>query len=972
MKLGYRWTIGVCFLMGAVQTTSARAAATAGRDLVDSADSPGAFRLAAGGATADVYVDTHDYKLANITAGLLADDIQRVTGHRPAIKSDTAQLGANAIILGTLGHCPVIDKMAADGTLHVNQIAGQWETFAWEIVDHPLANVDRALVIAGSDRRATAYGVLELSEAIGVSPWYWWADVTPAHRDNLFIRPQPMRQGPPSVKYRGFFINDEDWGLQPWAAKTFEPDRKNIGPRTYAKVFELLLRLKGNYLWPAMHPVSMDFGRIPENITLADDWGIVMGASHTEAMNRNNVLWPTEGVGPWRYDTNRANVLAYWEQWAKLRGPYEAVWTLGIRGVHDAAMEGPSDTPGRIRIVEQAIADQRDLLRKYVNPDLSKVAQLFCPYKEVLPLYQAGLKVPDDVTILWTEDNFGYIRQLSTPQEQKRSGAAGVYYHISYMGRPRSYTWLNTTPPGLIWEEMTKAYAYGADRAWVLNVGDIKPGEIGLDFWMKLGWDINSYDQKTVGQFTTDFAARQFGPTDAAAIGDVLNRYYRLGYARKPEAMDSDSFSLVNYDEARTRLSEYRKLDDDARAISDRLSPRQRDAFYELVLYPVKMCDLSSQAFLESAYARLYANQQRASAAAHLANMTHALADITAETDYFNDALQGGKWKYIMTAQGTLGTYGYKWPTSPALPAITGPARLGIAIEGRESAAATANQLPEFCPWGPKHWVDVFNTGPGNIDWKAAASDPWVVVSPASGNGSQDTRITVSIDWSKRPAGATSRSSITFSGPGGDRVLGITAINPANGPDASTPFAQVAAYVSIDADQFSRNTPQSGAQWQSIAGLGRTSDAVTVLPTTMPSVTDPAALAGKSPEIEYDFWTTSAGSAQVAAYALPTHRIHPGMGLRYAIAIDGETPTIIDCDDSAVAGGESSAQWQSAVVRDTYITTTPHQLTAPGKHTLKVWMVDPGVVLEKFVIGLGAVAPSELGPPPTLFTRSTP
>ena len=421
-------------------------------------DSALGVKLVVNGTTADVYVDPNDFKLASIAAGLLCDDVNRVSGLKPNLKHEAAELGRQAVIVGTIGHSALIDQMAAAGKISIAPIAGRWETYAIQVVEHPLPNVDSALVIAGSDRRATAYGVFDLSQAIGVSPWYWWADVTPVHQDTLIINTGSAIEGPPSVKYRGIFINDEDWGLEPWAAKTFEPEQGNIGPKTYAKVFELILRLRGNYLWPAMHPVSTEFARIPANITLADDWGIVMGASHTEAMNRNNVLWPREGSGPWRYDTNRANLLAYWEAWAKLRGKYEAVWTLGIRGVHDSAMLGPPDPDEKKKIVENAINDQRDLLKKYVNPDLSKVPQLFAPYKEVLALYQRGMKVPDDVTILWTDDNFGYIRQLSTPTEQNRQGASGIYYHISYLGSPRSYTWLNTTPPALIWKEMTKAY----------------------------------------------------------------------------------------------------------------------------------------------------------------------------------------------------------------------------------------------------------------------------------------------------------------------------------------------------------------------------------------------------------------------------------------------------------------------------------------------------------------------------------
>jgi len=807
-------------------------AATAAELAIDHADSPGAVKLVLANNVADIYVDAKDAKLETIAAGLLADDIERVTGKKPRVVNDPAQLGADAIIIGSVGHSALVDQLIAANKVNAADVSGQWETYKLQVVSQPLPNVQNALVIVGSDRRGAAYGVFDLSKSIGVSPWYWFADVTPTHQDSLVVKPTTAKDGPPSVKYRGIFINDEDWGLEPWAAKTFEPRQGNIGPKTYAKVFELILRLRGNYLWPAMHPVSMEFGRIPANITLADDWGIVMGASHTEAMNRNNVAWPKEGTGPWRYDTNRENVRAYWEQWAKLRGPFEAVWTLGIRGVHDSAMQGPvnangrPDVPADIKIVENAISDQRDLLKEYVNSDLSKVPQLFCPYKEVLPLYQAGMKVPDDVTLLWTEDNFGYIRQLSTPAEQQRPGHAGVYYHISYLGRPRSYVWLNTTPPSLIWEEMTKAYAYGADRVWVLNVGDIKPGEVGMDFWMRLGWNINAYDRMSITHFLSDYFRDQFGEDQAEPIAQVMAGYYRLGFARKPEAMDYEG---INAAEAAERLADYDSLLQRAQEISARLPAEKRDAFFELVLYPLEMCAESSHVYLDPAQSQA------------------AVKKIKDETAYYNDTLVGGKWKNYMTAQGTTSTtWGYKWP------------------QGNPPAPAAATTQP-------------------------------------------------------------------------------------------------AAILSVEAIHYDRNLPRNGAQWQSIADLGRQHDCMAIFPVTAPSVTADQVTAN-SPEMDYDFDTAAGAPLQVTVYAIPTHRINAERGLQYAAAIDDEKPQLVSFEQAA---GDTNRTWSWNVIHNTAITHTTHSGIAPGKHTLKIFMVDPGVLLEKFVVSDGALPASEFGPPET-------
>ncbi|HEU5396419.1 MAG TPA: glycosyl hydrolase 115 family protein, partial [Verrucomicrobiae bacterium] len=413
---------------------------------------PECVTLAGSQGEATIVTDTNDAAVVQLAANFFADDVQRVTGHRPAVANTPAK-AASVILAGTLGHSAVIDRLAASGKLaDLDKIRGRWEATLWEIVDHPLPGVDRALVIVGSDRRGTAYGFMQLSEKIGVSPWYWWADVPPQHHETLAARVPSPQVDMPGVKYRGFFINDEDWGLNPWASKTFDPKFGNIGPKTYEKVFELMLRLRLNYLWPAMHACSTEFGATPENYLLADKFAIVAGSSHCEPMLCNNVHWNEKEKGPWNYSLNRDTIHSYWEDNVKARSAEEAVWTLGIRGIHDRSMETPPRAlPDKIKLVDQVIQDQRELLDRYVATNWGPVAQCFVPYKEVLPIYDAGLKVPDDVTLVWVDDNFGYLRRLSNPAERQRSGGAGVYWHISYYGGPHSYTWIDTTAPALIW-----------------------------------------------------------------------------------------------------------------------------------------------------------------------------------------------------------------------------------------------------------------------------------------------------------------------------------------------------------------------------------------------------------------------------------------------------------------------------------------------------------------------------------------
>ncbi len=619
------------------------------------------FPLVAKQSPATFLVETtSDYPVSR-AANDLRGDIGQVTGLTPGLDSELPLTSADAVVIvGVQGKSAVLQQLADSGKIDLQPLRGAWESFIIAVVDRPLPHIRKALVIAGSDNRGAIYGCYEISEAIGVSPWHWWADVHPDKKAELFIAGDVRRFGPPSVKYRGIFINDEDWGLQPWAARTFEPETGDIGPKTYAKVFELLLRLKANTLWPAMHPSTRPFNAFPDNKEVARRYGIVMGSSHAEPMLRNNVgEWkePPEG---YNYQENREGVLRYWEQRVRENGAYENIYTLGMRGIHDTGMQGSASQADRIKLLEKIFADQRALLARHVRPDVEQVPQMFCAYKEVLDLYRGGLRVPDDVTIVWPDDNHGYIRNFSTAAEQRRKGGAGVYYHLSYLGAPMSYLWLSTIPPALIWEEMTKAYDHGARTLWIANAGDIKPAEIGIDFFLRLAWDVKSWSRSTLPDYLPQWAARNFGPGPATEIGAILQEYYQLNFQRKPEHLQwwlpqsPQARSPFTTDEADARLHAFATLQARVERVAATIPDNRRDAFHQLVAYPVVGSALANERYFSG---------ERASAggpdaAAWLARARRADERIRRETTRYNNEMSGGKWKGLMQLDVAEG----EWP----------------------------------------------------------------------------------------------------------------------------------------------------------------------------------------------------------------------------------------------------------------------------------------------------------------------
>ena len=938
-------------------------------DTISEKPAAGYFRLARQKTAADIFVAEDDWKVAQIAAGDLSLDVERVMGVRPELKHTAVGLSSEAVLVGTIGRSPLLDRLIDRGRLDASDIEGQWESFVIQTIANPLPGVARALIIAGSDRRGTAYGVYELSRRIGVSPWYWWADVTPRHRSALYVAPDRVRIGPPAVQYRGIFINDEMWSIRPWAEKNFAPEEgMGLGPKTYAKIFELLLRLRANYLWPAMQAGTTPFNCYPRNSEVADDYAIVMGSSHIEPMLRNNMggaEWDREGGGAWNYESNAAAIRDYWARRLVTNGKDENVYTLGMRGKDDEPMSGGGTVQKKIALMEQIFADQRALIARYVNPDLSKVPQVFIPYTEVLGLYDAGLKVPDDVIICWPDDNFGHIRRLPTATEQARPGGSGVYYHIQWLdGATDAYTWLYTTPLGLVWEEMTKAWGYNARKLWVLNVGGLRPREVGIEFFLDMAWDPGSWRRENTRDFFEQWAARDLDSRLAPEIAAIMEEHCRLSFARRPEHLvqyrDGSPLryswfsSDIYNDEAQQRIDRYSALVRRTQAVYDRLPRDRKDAFFELVLYPVECAALHNEKVICADKSMHYAAQGRASAADYARKARAAAARIIELTDHYNTGLLtvGNKWNHMMTpGPGPWGAQGYQFKMPPLSDfAGAGPPTLDVASEGGLGDAIA--DLSVYTQG--RRFIDLFNRGQGPLDWKATVSQPWVKLDRAQGRFTTEQRLWVSVDWSAAPKGREIEASIDVESSGGNRRVIVPAFNPVEPlRDTVTGFVESHGCVSMDAEHFTRRSDRDGAAWQVIQGLGRSGDSVSVFPPTVPSHAEPADIRAHSPSLEYDFYLFNAGECQLQIDGTPTQPVAPGRGVRLAISVDGSEPQVTgDRPRSSADVLANLRRWTATVSID-----------KPGHHTLTVWMVDPAVVFEKIVLYTSAPKDSCYGPP---------
>ncbi|MDR1348489.1 MAG: glycosyl hydrolase 115 family protein [Prevotellaceae bacterium] len=789
------------------------------------------FPLAANGQPAAILSDAADHQGVLRAVNDLREDFRRVTGNVPAAN------GAYAIIVGTAGKSAAIDRLISEGKIDRKELAGKKEKYLLSVVANPVEGIASAVVIAGSDKRGTIYGIYELSRQIGVSPWYWWADVPTVHRDNLYVKPGVYTDGEPAVRYRGIFINDEAPAFQGWCEEKFG----GVNAAMYEHMFELILRLKGNFLWPAMWGNALYYDD-PRSGALADEMGIVLGTSHHEPMGRAHEEWAHLGKGAWDYDRNPKELQEFWRGGMERMKDFETVVTVGMRGDGDS----PMSEGANIALLQRIIKDQRGIISKVTGRKAEERPQAWALYKEVQDYYDRGMRVPDDITLLLCDDNWGNIRKLPDLNAPKRKGGYGMYYHFDYVGGPRNYKWINVTQNERTYEQMSLAYRHGVDRLWVVNVGDLKPMEFPISFFLDLAWNPDRFNAQNLSAWTEAWVMQQFGGQYAGEITRMLDLYTKYNSRVTPELLDDQTFSLDHYSEFETALRDYQSLALDALRMYNLLPAEYRDAFDELVLFPINgTCNLYEM-YYALALNKEYAADYDMRANAYADKVKECFRRDSLLTLHYNMDIAGGKWAHQMDQQ-----------------------RIGYT------------------------------------------------------------------NWNNPPVNIIPQVQYVYRAEPAEKV-----------------FVEKDGYVSVEAYHFARAKAGSDMHWEIIPNLGRTGSAVTTFPqSAYPRANEPVYL-------EYDLQTASPGdSVEVQVFLAPTLNFNANKGLRYALSFDGGREETVNFNGHYDG---SLGAWQGERIIKT---STKLTIGAAGRHTLRVRVLEPGIVFEKFVVNFGGVKPSYLGAP---------
>jgi len=921
----------------------------------------GSFTLSQAGVSAPLCASSQDYPGVIRVLRILQTDINRVTDAQPPLALDSIPAAPEIVLVGTIGKNPFIDRLIQNKKIDPEGIAGHRETFLIQVIDHPFPKVNRALIIAGSEKRGTIYGMFDLSAQIGVSPWYWWADVPVKKKSNIYVLPGRYTQGEPAVQYRGIFINDEAPALSSWVYENFE----GFNHKFYEKVFELILRLKGNFLWPAMWGRAF-YDDDPQNPRLADEYGVVIGTSHHEPMMRAHDEWRRYGSGPWNYEKNEKKLQEFWREGIRRMNDYESIVTLGMRGDGDMPMSDKAN----IALLERIVKDQREILAQESGKDIKKIPQVWALYKEVQDYYDKGMQVPDDVTLLFSDDNWGNIRRLPQLHAKPRSGGYGIYYHYDYVGGPRNYKWLNTIQISRVWEQMHLAYEYGVRQIWIVNVGDIKPMEFPINFFLDYAWNPERWPAERLPDYYRLWAEHQFGPEHARETADIIAKYTKYNSRRKPELLSPSTYSLVHYREAERIVEDYNILVKKAEIIYNDLPENYRAAYYQLVLHPVSACANLNELYVTVGKNRLYAEQGRA-ATNQIAEKARALFEKDAEiTHYYNKIMAGGKWNHMMD-QTHIGYTYWQQPDKNSMPKVktiklANTAKMGVAVQGSKKWWPKSKKelvLPEFDPYNKqKYYIDLFNQGKTPFLFSVKAEKSCLKIEPPHGQVDLEKRIWVSIDWEKVPSGKLKVPIIITQSKGNQGIVYAPVYNPGSPkPETIKGFVESNGYVSLEAPHYTHKVENDSIFWQCIPNLGRTLSSLTPFPITAPDQTP----GGSSPCLEYSIYFFSSGEVTVNAYLSPTLNFPNGQGLDYGISFDQKQPQIIN-----MHAGFSFQDWEESVRTNTNIQVSTHHLDRTGQHILKFWMVDPGVVLQKLVIDTGGLKSSYLGPPESYYQQN--
>lgn len=940
--------------------------------------------VAAAGEAITVALDGRESPALRRAAGDLVSDLRKVCGARARVGEDAA--GAR-IVVGTLGGSRLVTAALDRGEVDVSALLDADGTPRREAF--VLQATSERLYVIGADRRGAIYGVYELCEAMGVSPWWWFADVPPRRRDHVVVRHGTLVADHPSVAYRGIFINDEE-ELEAWAAA--HTSEGTIGPSLYARVFELLLRLKANYIWPAMHVAA--FNADPANGRLAEEMGIVVGTSHCDMLLRSNEHewgpWQARQDEPVAYDysipgRNREKLREYWRGSVEQNRHHEVSWTLGMRGIHDtglvtSALDSTETlggetsgedarTAARVRLLEQAIADQRDLLTGVLGEDRAGEAlQTFVPYKEVLPLYDAGLRLPEDVTIVWTDDNFGHVRRVPDERERRRRGGHGLYYHSSYWSPPpRSYLFISSMPLAHMKAELGRAWECGIRTMWVNNVGSIKPLEQDVEFFLRYAWEVGK--ETTTASTTawlTGWVDRSFSGDHGHRLATLLEDYAQLTNVRKVEHLDSRAFSQTGHgDEAGRRLARLRALFEETCRIWRSLPVRERDAFVQLVAFKVHVSYLTNAQYYHADRSLLAHDQGRYRVADHHLAVSRRFADHRrALVRFYNSVMSGGKWDGICAPEE------FPPPTTALHPAArpalrVGDPRLAVTVWGQGQDPgrdpghdpAGAELRLTFWPGGaPVKWIEIANAGAGELEFEVRGED-WLEVGCASGRVSVERRIEVRLT---DPAlGRCGRLVVHSPTDGRTFTVAVTVV------DAPRPAAAAACWLEADGclsipagrpderwpderhDDVQRDVGQ--LRWAEVPRLGRGGGSAM-------QVRRPG---GAGEEIGVGAGVEGGGAqawlgyrihlATPGAHLLELHRF-PGLDatgrIRVAVAVDDHPPVVLESPTT----DEHRGVWERAVVENVERLRLRLPHLEAGEHLLRVLAVDEWFAFDRIVV----------------------
>jgi len=817
-------------------------------------------------SNAVIYVDDADDALVKKAAELLQQDIEMVIGKKLQLINKLPSSSSFAIIIGSLQRSSGISQLIKQKKINVKNISNKWEAYQ-------LQSLSNTLVIAGSDRRGTAYGVFEFSKQIGVSPWYWWADVPMKKKKEIFVTTNVFITDAPKVKYRGIFINDEAPAFSGWTKEKFG----GVNHLVYEKIFELILRLKGNYLWPAMWGNAFNDDDTLNPI-LADKYGIVMGTSHHEPMLRAQQEWKRYGKGKWDYDSNEVVLKEFWKKGIQNMGSHESIVTVGMRGDGDMPMSRETATS----LLERIVKDQRQIINEVTKKPASETPQLWALYKEVQDYYDKGMRVPDDVTLLLCDDNWGNIRKLPKLNEKPRKGGYGIYYHFDYVGGPRNYKWINSNNIARVWEQMHMAYEYNVRNIWIVNVGDIKPMEFPISFFLDYAWDPNKWNEDNLVNYYSAWANQQFGSKYAKEIGEVLRKYSQYSSRRKPEMLDANTYRISSFleeDEAGAVEKEWYDLQLEAVKINNFLPAEDRDAFFQLVLHPIW-----AFANLHSMYRNVALNQEAYKTKSPRVNGYADAVKYCYERDSLitleYHQLKNGKWNHMMD-QTHIGYTYWQQPPRQRMP---------------EVKYLSADSIQEEIP----------------MQLMELHTAEQLIPKRSTGNL----------------------------------------------------FYEREGYVSIETDHFTNAVNSNNIKWKVIPDLGKTGNAITTFPVTAPI----QKITSTSAHLEYEVYTYSKDSIKINAYFSPTlNYYNTNEGLQYAISIDNETPQMISINKEDRNTG--AGIWNKWVGENIIIKASRHKISQLGKHIVKYWTVNPGVVLQKLVLDFGGLKPSYLGPPETRIIK---